>query len=57
MIQQSGNDRFSPKVVLGYGVPEQGVSKQTIYAWKAKYGGMEVSEAEEVKHLRDENGG
>jgi len=22
---------------------------------KAKYGGMEVSEAEEVKHLRDEN--
>ena len=35
---------------------EVGVSKHTIYAWKAKYGGMEVSEAEEVKHLRDENG-
>jgi putative transposase len=34
---------------------EQGVSKHTIYAWKAKYGGMEASEAEEVKHLRDEN--
>jgi len=34
---------------------EQGVSKHTIYAWKAKFGGMEVSEAEEVKHLRDEN--
>ena len=34
---------------------EQGVSKHTIYAWKARYGGMEVSEAEEVKHLRDEN--
>jgi putative transposase len=34
---------------------EQGVSKPTIYAWKARYGGMEVSEAEEVKHLRDEN--
>jgi hypothetical protein len=33
----------------------KGVSKHTIYAWKAKYGGMEVSEAEEVKHLRDEN--
>jgi hypothetical protein len=32
---------------------EQGVSKYTIYAWKAKYGGMEVSEAEEVKHLRE----
>jgi putative transposase len=34
---------------------EQGVNKHIIYAWKAKYGGMEVSEAEEVKHLRDEN--
>ncbi len=34
---------------------EQGVSKHTVYAWKAKYGGMDVSEAEEVKHLRDEN--
>ena len=34
---------------------EQGVSKHTLYAWKAKSGGMEVSEAEEVKHLRDEN--
>jgi len=34
---------------------EYGVSKHTIYAWKAKYGGMDVSEAEEVKHLRDEN--
>jgi putative transposase len=35
---------------------EQGVSKHTIYAWKAKYGGMEVSEAREVKQLREENG-
>ena len=35
---------------------EQGVSKHTIYAWKAKYGGMEVSEAQEVKQLREENG-
>lgn len=34
---------------------EMGVSKHTIYAWKQKYGGMEVSEAQEVKTLRDEN--
>ena len=34
---------------------EVGVSKHTIYAWKAKYGGMEVSEAQEVTQLRDEN--
>ena len=35
---------------------EAGASKHTIYAWKAKYGGMEVSEAQEVKQLREENG-
>jgi putative transposase len=34
---------------------EYGVSKHTIYAWKAKYGGMDVSEAQEVKQLREEN--
>lgn len=34
---------------------EIGVSKHTIYAWKQKYGGMDVSEAQEVKSLRDEN--
>jgi len=32
-----------------------GVSKHTIYSWRARYGGMEVSEAQEVKQLRDEN--
>lgn len=34
---------------------EYGISKHTIYGWKAKYGGMDVSEAQEVKQLRDEN--
>jgi putative transposase len=34
---------------------EVGVSKHTIYARKAKYGGMDVSEAQEAKQLRDEN--
>ena len=34
---------------------ECGVSKHTIYAWKAKYGGMTVSEAQETKQLREEN--
>ena len=34
---------------------ELGVSKHTLYAWKSKYGGMEVSEAQEAKRLRDEN--
>ena len=34
---------------------EVGISKHTLYSWKAKYGGMEVSEAQEAKQLRDEN--
>ncbi len=34
---------------------EVGVSKHTLYEWKAKYGGMTVSEAQEAKQLRDEN--
>ena len=34
---------------------EVGVSKHTIYSWKAKYGGMDVTQAQEAKQLRDEN--
>ena len=34
---------------------EIGVSEATIYTWKAKYGGMEVSEAQRLKSLEDEN--
>ena len=34
---------------------EAGVSQHTIYAWKAKYGGLEVNDAEELRSLRDEN--
>src|SRR6202142_103507 len=34
---------------------EVGVSKHTIYAWKAKYGGMDVSQAQEARQLREEN--
>ena len=34
---------------------EMGVSKHTIYAWKQKYGGLELAEAQELKQLRDEN--
>ncbi len=34
---------------------EVGVSKHTIYGWKAKYGGMDVSQAQEAKQLREEN--
>ena len=32
-----------------------GISSATFYAWKAKYGGMEVSEARRLKAREDEN--
>ena len=32
-----------------------GVSDATFYKWKAKYGGMEVSDARKLKRLEDEN--
>ena len=32
-----------------------GVSEQTFYRWKAKYGGMDVSDAKRLKQLEDEN--
>ena len=31
------------------------VSEHTIYRWKAKYGGMTVSEAQRLRQLEDEN--
>ncbi len=33
-----------------------GLSEQTFYTWKRKYGGMDVSEARRLKQLEDENG-
>lgn len=32
-----------------------GISEATFYNWKAKYGGMEVSEAKRLRALEDEN--
>ena len=34
---------------------EHGVSEATFYNWKAKYGGMQVSEVKRLKDLEDEN--
>ena len=33
-----------------------GVSEQTFYRWKAKYGGLEVAEVRRLRQLEDENG-
>jgi len=59
--------RFSEKQIIAIlkeqeaGVPvselcrKHGVSDASIYKWKAKYGGMDVSEAKRLKALEDEN--
>ena len=35
---------------------KHGVSEATLYNWKAKFGGMDVSDARRSKALEDENG-
>ena len=60
-------NRFSEEQIIGIlkeheaGVPvadlcrKHGVSNASIYKWKDKYGGMDVSEAKRLKALEDEN--
>lgn len=35
---------------------EQGISEGTYYRWKAKYGGVDVSQLQRLRQLEDENG-
>ncbi len=35
---------------------KHGVSEATLYNWRAKFGGMDVSDARRLKALEDENG-
>jgi len=60
-------NRFTDEQIIGIlkeheaGTPvselcrKHGVSDASIYKWKAKFGGMEVSEAKRLKTLEDEN--
>jgi putative transposase len=34
---------------------KHGISEATLYNWKAKYGGMEISDAKRLRALEDEN--
>src|ERR1700738_2922944 len=36
-------------------ISKHGVSEARIYKWRARFGGMEVSEAQRLKTLEDEN--
>jgi putative transposase len=59
--------RFSQEQIIGMlkehqaGAPapdlcrKHGISEATFYAWRSKYGGMEVSEAKRLKGLEEEN--
>lgn len=37
-------------------VRQHGISEQSFYRWKSKFGGMEVSEAKRLRELESENG-
>jgi putative transposase len=59
--------RFTEEQIIGIlkeheaGVPvsdlcrKHGVSEASIYQWKARFGGMDVSEAKRLRALEDEN--
>ena len=34
---------------------QQGISAATFYGWRAKYGGLEVSDAKRLRQLEEEN--
>jgi putative transposase len=59
--------RYSEEQIIGIlkeaeaGMPvaelcrKHGMSDASFYTWRAKFGGMEVSEAKRLRHLEDEN--
>ena len=40
---------------IGQVVKKLGITEQTYYRWKSKYGGMELSEMQRLKQVEDEN--
>jgi len=61
-----GNKRSEEQIIgilkqLDAGIPmpdicrQYGISNTTVYKWKAKFGGMEISDAKRLKGLESEN--
>lgn len=50
ILQEHEAGRSTDEVCRDYGI-----SDATFYRWKAKYGGMTVSEAQRLKAIEDEN--
>jgi len=51
ILREQEQGRPTPEVCRAHGI-----SANTFYRWKSKYGGMEVSDARRLKQLEDENG-
>ena len=50
ILKQSEAGMKTPEVCR-----QAGVSEQTFYRWKSKYGGLEASDAKRLRRLVDEN--
>lgn len=50
ILREQEQGRPTPEVCRAHGI-----SANTFYRWKSRYGGMEVSDAHRLKQLEDEN--
>ena len=50
MLREQGTGATTAEVCRRHGI-----SEQTFYRWKAKYGGMGLSDAQRLRSLEDEN--
>jgi putative transposase len=51
VLREQEGGMATAEVCLRYGI-----SSATFFKWKAKFGGMDVSDARKLKQLEDENG-